>query len=191
MKQIGMMLALLVIVALIMVPLTACEAMQGPAGPQGGQGPQGEPGPAGPQGEQGPQGEPGPAGPQGPAGPEGPAGPMGPAGSMGPNAQIVVVDDTGYAVCYIATGDVSYLVNVYGSNFFPGDRVNLTMCEDDTVLAEDILVNDCGAFVASATITWPTPTQPFAVKAWVDDGDGVFDAGDKLWASWPLSIYWI
>jgi hypothetical protein len=110
---------------------------------------------------------------------------------MGPNAQIVVADDTGYAVCYLQTGDISYDIYVYGSNFIPGDRVNLTMCEDDTILEENILVNACGAFMASVTVTWPTPTQPFAVKAWVDDGDGVFDAGDELWASWPLRIYWI
>lgn len=84
----------LLIIALVMVPLTACEGPQGPKGPQGPAGPAGPAGPQGPagppgmaggeQGPAGPQGEQGPAGPQGPEGPRGSTGPQGPMGMPGP-----------------------------------------------------------------------------------------------------------
>ena len=59
MKKAVKIVAFLVVIALLVVPLTACTTGQGPQGPQG---------PAGPQGLQGLQG---PQGPQGPAGDEG------------------------------------------------------------------------------------------------------------------------
>jgi len=77
----------LTVLALIIVPLAACEGLQELAGPQGPAGPQGLQGPAGPQGlqgEQGSSGPPGPAGPQGPAGAQGEQGLQGPAGPVGP-----------------------------------------------------------------------------------------------------------
>jgi hypothetical protein len=98
MRTAAKILALLVILALIVVPLAACEGEQGPAGPQGQTGPAGPAGPAGdpgppgrPGGEQGPQGEPGPQGDPGPAGPAGPrglTGPTGPRGLQGPPGTI-------------------------------------------------------------------------------------------------------
>lgn len=94
MKTAVKIVALLAIVALIMVPLAACDGTtqgekgdtgltgaQGPQGPAGSQGPRGLTGPAGPQG---PQGEPGPQGEQGPAGPQGLRGSTGPMGLQGP-----------------------------------------------------------------------------------------------------------
>ncbi|GAI21685.1 unnamed protein product, partial [marine sediment metagenome] len=48
-------------------------------------------------------------------------------------------------------------------------------------------VNACGAFKVSVLIT-SAMVGVVSVKAWVDDGDGVFDADDELWACWPLYI---
>jgi hypothetical protein len=124
----------------------------------------------------------GPAGPQGPTGLQGAAGPQGP---IGPNAQIVVSSEYPYAtVVYISP------VWVLGSNFTPGDYVHLTMCQYNHIVKENILVNDCGAFVVKVDL----PPQAMitldvvALKAWVDDGDGVFDEADVLWACWPLVV---
>jgi hypothetical protein len=188
MKKASKIIGFLIIIALILVPLTACPGQQGEQGPQGPQGPQGEKGERGPIG---PPGETGPAGPTGPQGEEGPPGEQGEQGPPGPNAALFIVDGSGSAVCHISTMDVSVTFTVYGSNFEPGDTVHLTYCEDDELLVEDIDVNDCGVFEASATVEWPTSTNPFAVKAWVDDGDGHFDSGDELWACCPLEIHWI
>jgi hypothetical protein len=185
MKKAVKIVAFLVVIALILVPLTACQGLQGPQGPPGTQGPQGPTGPAGPTGEQGP------AGPAGPEGEEGPPGEQGEPGPAGPNAALFITDGSGDAICYIATGATSVTFYVYGSNFDPDDSVHLTYCQNDEILVEDINVNACGVFKVSATIHWPTPTNPFAVKAWVDDGDGHFDSGDELWACCPLEIYWI
>jgi hypothetical protein len=84
MKRASKIIVFLVIIALLLVPLAAC---QGAKGPQGDPGPTGEQGPPGDVGPRGPQGQPGPTGPAGPAGTvaglQGPAGPAGPAGSPG------------------------------------------------------------------------------------------------------------
>jgi len=212
MKKIGAIIAFLIVISLLMVPLAACEGPQGPTGdpgPTGAQGPQGDQGPMGPPGRAG--GEPGPPGPQGDpglqglvgpqgdegekgdTGPAGPMGPPGPPGPVGPNATIVVMDAGSYAVlCYIWTTAQDYDIVVYGSNFVPADSVHLTICETDIVLAQDITVNVCGAFSVPLTVASPAPPHntPVAIKAWVDDGDSVFDAGDVLWACWPIHIYW-
>jgi hypothetical protein len=188
MKKAVKIVAFLVVIALILVPLTACQGPQGPQGPAGLQGPQGEKGDPGPTGA---PGETGPAGPAGPQGEEGPPGEQGEPGPAGPNAALIITDGSGDAICYISTGATSVTFYVYGSNFDPDDSVHLTYCEDNEILVEDINVNACGVFKVSATIHWPTPTNPFAVKAWVDDGDGHFDSGDELWACCPLEIYWI
>ncbi len=212
MKKIGAIVAFLIVISLLIVPLAACEGPQGPTGdpgPTGAQGPQGDQGPQGPRGAgggaTGPAGPEGPAGPQGPAGPEGPqgeqgltgpagpSGPPGPQGSAGPNATIVVMDAASYNVfCYLFTTQQDYDIVVYGSNFVYLDNVHLTICENNTVLALNIAVNNCGAFSQALTIATPAPPHntPVAIKAWVDDGDGVFDAGDELWACWPIHVYW-
>ncbi len=59
MKNAAKIFCFLVIIALLLVPLTACPTGQGPAGPTG---------PAGPPGQPGPRGPAGPPGKQGPAG---------------------------------------------------------------------------------------------------------------------------
>ena len=64
MKKAGKVLAFLIILALIVVPLTACE---GPPGASGAPGPQGPQGPAGPEGPSGPPGREGKQGPLGAA----------------------------------------------------------------------------------------------------------------------------
>ncbi len=187
MRKVVKIVAFLVVIALLVVPLTACPGQQGPQGPPGPAGPQGE------KGEQGPTGSPGDTGPAGPAGPEGDEGPPGPEGDQGPpgpNAALFITDGNGDAICYIFTTGTSVNFYVYGSNFDSDDTVHLTYCEDDTVLYEDIDVNACGVFKVPATIDWPTSPNLFAVKAWVDDGDGHFDAGDELWACCPLEIWW-
>jgi len=181
MKRAGKIIAFLIIVALIVVPLTACPGPQGSGGPAGPAGPQGEKGERGPMGPPGESGVRGVVGPEGPAGPTGPAGPAGADGPVGPNAQIVVADYGNDAIVGYASG-----VLVLGSNFVPGDRVNLTICVDDTLVAEDILVNECGAF--NQPVSLPVLSLPVvSLKAWVDDGDGHFDSGDELWACWPIT----
>jgi len=180
MKKAGKIIAFLIIIALIVVPLTACPGQQGSQGPAGPAGPQGEKGERGPMGPPGTDGARGPVGPAGPEGPEGPAGEDGAAGAGGP--QIVVVEPSyaGYAIVGYA-----HSVWVLGSGFEPGDSVHLTICEDDTILEEDLEVNDCGAFFEPVTL--PTLSLPVvSLKAYVDDGDGHFDSGDELWASWPI-----
>ena len=133
----------------------------------------------------------------GPEGDRGLMGPQGPAGEGMENATIVVTanaDDTVIVYLY-ATG--SYSINVYGSNFTPNDYVHLTICTDNTVLAENILVNGCGAFARIAILLVPSTNGGvvvtegiWSVKAWVDDGDGAWDAEDELWACWPLYVDW-
>jgi hypothetical protein len=125
---------------------------------------------------------------------------QGSRGPAGPNATIVVAyynpggSDT---VITEFTGYITFPIIVYGSNFVPGQHVNLTICENDIVLAENITVNACGAFVTTS-ITLDeladggvvVPEGMLSVKAYVDDGDGVFGAGDELWACWPLEVNW-
>ncbi len=108
MKRASKIIVFLLIIALIVVPLAACQGLQGPQGdpgPTGPQGPQGDMGPRGPQGQPGPAGPAGPAGtepgPQGPVGPAGATGPQGIAGASGPQisttwANIVVADEPPY-----------------------------------------------------------------------------------------------
>ncbi len=204
MKKIGIIIAFLIVISLLLVPLAACEGPRGPqgdVGPTGAQGPQGDVGPPGPRGqaggEQGPAGPPGPAGPQGPQGPQGPKGDTGPAGAMGmigpkgpagPNATIVALDGSGN----VKAKYQSFLW-VIGSNFNPGDYVNLTVCTDDfplTVAVGEIVVNECGAFIwYMLDVQVPeTLLEVVSLKAWVDvDKDG-FDADDVLWACWPLYV---
>lgn len=147
MKKAGKIIAFLIIIALIVVPLTACPGPQGPQGPQGPAGPQGE------KGERGPMGPPGDPGARGPAGPEGPQGPPGPAGTGGGGAEIEINSlpwwsyneyGYGYAVCtvplsfYWDSGDAEYYayagLTISGSCFEPGDHVEITVCENNTTV---------------------------------------------------------
>jgi hypothetical protein len=163
MKKAGKIIAFLIIIALIVVPLVACQGPQGDTGPQGPAGPQGEKGergPAGPQGEQGARGIPGPQGEQGEPGEDGKDG-------SGSTAQIVCLRDGywegpygyewyGYATCDIPTYDGYTWVDVAGSGFEPGEEIVLTVCDGLYVLwvydsenDEDVMeieANDCGAF---------------------------------------------
>jgi hypothetical protein len=76
---------------------------------------------------------------------------------------------------------------VCGSNFVPGALVHLTICAHDTVLVENIKVNECGAFKVDVVIT-EAMVGEVSLKAWVDNGNNKFDAGDVLWACWPLCV---
>jgi len=107
MKKAGKIIAFLIIIALIVIPLTACPGQQGSTGTQGSMGPQGE------KGERGPRGAPGDPGPRGPIGPEGSPGPEGPQGPAGGAAQIVVaLTDVDIEVDVIGGADV--VTDVYG-----------------------------------------------------------------------------
>lgn len=209
MKKIGVIIAFLIVISLLLVPLAACQGPQGPQGPKGPEGPagpKGEEGPPGPPGRAG--GEPGPAGPAGPQGEPGPQGEQGkrglpgamglpgssgPPGPAGPDATIVVVDLIDrFIITYVHTTEMYLDIGVYGSNFIPGDYVHLTYCETDEVIHENATVNECGAFYVfpeGSIDVSGGESEPFAVKAYVDDGDGVFDSDDELWACWPMQIY--
>ena len=179
MKKAGKIIAFLIIIALIVVPLTACPGQQGPVGPAGPAGPQGE------KGERGPMGPPGEAGPRGPRGPEGPAGPPGATGAKGPagtSAEIVVTrigyfdvpganGPFGYATCEIPFSEGSWAeFEIYGSCFEPGDKVTISVCDENIVLrlmvyvdgegyeswydSDYVIANECGAFRVKATIVY-------------------------------------
>jgi hypothetical protein len=169
MKKAGKIIAFLIIIALIVVPLTACPGQQGTQGPAGPAGPQGE------KGERGPMGPPGDTGARGPVGPAGPEGPRGPAGEdgAGTTAQIVVSDwayfyigyypdgygySFGYTTSEVDAYDGYHWLDVAGSGFEPGEEIVITICEDKYVLwlydyeeeeyVTEITANDCGAFYA-------------------------------------------
>jgi hypothetical protein len=216
MKKAGKIIAFLIIIALIVVPLTltGCPGQQGPQGPAGPAGPQG------PKGDRGPMGPPGDPGQRGPAGPEGPPGPQGepgPAGT-GSTADIVVNNyggytyGYGYAICslpleyYYDEGDEDWYAYAYltvsGSCFDPGDRVYITVCDEDNIIPlayydEDeeewvirdyAIANDCGAFFAEFAIDtyygyWdvnPDRDKPVSIQAWV---------GGDMMANYPLFLY--
>ncbi len=230
MKILSKLFVILMILALVLVPVTACtgsegpqgtkgpagpQGLTGPQGPAGPTGPQGPDGPAGPQGEQGPAGSQGPvglqgtqgsagtAGPQGPVGPAGPQGAAGPQGTVGPQGkqgppgpirQIVVTWDPSDHDIFFGPMSALGTVEVYpgqririkGSCFDPDDTIIITICENDTFLAEAV-ANNCGAFKVLATLPGVPPLlhEPVSIKAWVDtDGDGVYEKQ----ASWPVDI---
>jgi hypothetical protein len=188
MKKAGKIIAFLIIVALIVVPLTACPGPQGPAGPAGPAGPQGEKGERGPIG---PPGDPGARGMRGPEGPQGEQGEPGEDADVPLDAQIVVCNPTwespfhGYwPVCAVGYYEPSTAyVAITGSCFPPNKLVTITYC-DENIFWEEKLANECGAF----TIWTYVPYELFldwdgdtiSVRAWVDD---------VLYANWPLYIY--
>jgi hypothetical protein len=205
MKKAGKIIAFLIIIALIVVPLTACPGQQGPAGPAGPAGPQGE------KGERGPMGPPGDTGAMGPRGPEGPEGPAGAAGEDGTgaaiplDAQIVVcyedwVDSYGYGYVPICEVETGTNVAVLGSCFPPNTWVTVTFCDENWVWFEDY-TNDCGAFVYVTSIPdWfgygYYNYDVMSIRAWVDAswfwddyyyGYYVYDG--EMYANWPLFFY--
>jgi hypothetical protein len=161
MKKAAKLLALFIIITLLVVSVAACAGAPGATGATGA------------------------AGAAGPAGATGATGPQGPAG---PNAQIIASDGSGHAICSVhITMHMSTSIAVCGSNFVPGALVHLTICEHDTVLVENVKVNECGAFKADVVITEAMAGE-VSLKAWVDNGNNKFDAGDVLWACWPLCV---
>jgi hypothetical protein len=129
MKRASKLILFLVIIALIIVPLAACQGPQGPKGdpgPAGAVGPIGETGPAGPPGR--PSDEPGPMGPMGPAGPQGPAGPAGPAGAQGaPGEQGPQIAATWADIFWDIMSEVYNIDGVIG----PFDVVDVTVYDYD------------------------------------------------------------
>jgi hypothetical protein len=215
MKKAGKIIAFLIIIALIIVPLTACPGQQGPQGPAGPAGPQGE------KGERGPMGPPGDPGARGPVGPEGPEGPPGPAGAagVGGGPQIVVLSfmdyyGYGYATCDFNCGSGYAWFDIAGSGFEPGEEIVITVCDDYYVLwlydyeddyyKYEITANDCGAFYAEFLVDdyygyWEDILDndcPVSIRAWinysldeVDEDLYVVDDGDMV-ASWPGWFWW-
>ena len=189
MKKAGKIIAFLIIIALIVVPLTACPGQQGPSGPAGPAGPQGEKGERGPMGAPGTDGIRGMVGPEGPTGPTGPTGSTGPQGEIGPTAQIVVTWDEnffyyGYGYNAICGVDYTYgdgYISILGSGFPPGELVTITYCDED-IFWDDEYANSCGAFVINTSVQsgfvdWFDDV--ITVRAWVDG---------ELMATWPLYI---
>jgi hypothetical protein len=205
MKKAGKIIAFLIIIALIVVPLVACQGPQGPAGPAGPAGPQGE------KGERGPLGPPGDPGAVGPRGPEGPEGPQGPAGEDGTgadiplDAQIVVCYwdwDDYYGYGYSAICEVEYdtPVAILGSCFPPNTYVTVTFCDQDWVWFE-VETNECGAFVYNTYIPWwfgygYYDYDVMSIRAWVnaswawdDYMYGYYVSSGEMYANWPLFFY--
>jgi hypothetical protein len=200
MKKAGKIIAFLIIVALIVVPLVACQGPQGEQGPAGPQGVQGEKGERGPMG---PPGDPGARGPVGPQGDPGPQGEPGPAGT-GTTAEIVVsayyfFDSYGYAIVTLGFYDFVY---ISGSCFGKNDKVYITVCdknyvvgdlyyydesEEEWVYRDYVIANDCGAFSVQAWIGmyyyepedyyfygywYPTLNKTISVRAWTHPSFG-------------------
>jgi hypothetical protein len=170
MKKAGKIIAFLIIIALIVVPLTACP------GPQGDQGPQGPAGPAGEKGERGPMGPPGETGARGMVGPAGPAGAQGEKGEPGEDGVGTIADIVvnscrwlsnynygyGYSVCsvplryYYDLGDDDWYaeaaLSITGSCFEPGAEVTITVCDDDTAIPMWFLDEDTQNWTATDTL---------------------------------------
>ena len=195
MKKAAKITACLLILALLVVPLTACPT-PGTSGGQGPAGPQGE------KGERGPMGPPGPAGPMGLRGPVGPAGPPGPPGSDASvplDAQIVVgqqlevitglmvtteavgvtgttdtvvtavtpVTTTTFNTIWLATPGQDVVIKGSGFDDVVGETVVISICEDN-LYWEEVIVNECGAFEIDTTVPTDISLGPVSVRAWVD-----------------------
>jgi len=214
MKKAGKIIAFLIIIALIVVPLTACPGQQGPQGPSGPAGPQGA------KGERGPMGPPGDAGARGMVGATGATGSQGERGEqgeIGPVAQIVINSlpwksnstyGYGYAICSVPlwfySEDAEAAFTISGSNFPANTDVVITVCEDDTVLPVSYLyyddgwswgtftgsieTNDCGAFYG---LFWFDSFHGYWDISAGDDASVSVKAwvDDELYASYPLYIY--
>ena len=202
MKKAGKILAFLIILALIVVPLTAC---QGPPGATGAGGPQG------PQGIPGPEGSAGPPGPEGDTGPAGPAGPEGPEGPPGPPRQIVV--STYYDYYYNGPPPLVAITEVYtgmevlvsGSCFDLTEDVEITICgkhwfwveeKEQTYVYEIYIDKDCGAFAAWVRVPYYEWFEDNFGMPEEDNGYGWWILGVKaevdgeIQASWPLVVWY-
>lgn len=171
MKTAAKLLTILLILALILVPLAACDQLKGekgdqgdpgPAGPKGDVGPQGPRGQRGAEGPVGPQGPVGPTGPQGETGPAGPTGPTGPAGEPGSTSQIVVCLYGEYLPAVGATfaeynpdtrefGEYDALA-ILGAGFEPSETVTITICDENCYWAS-ATADACGAFWVQVDLT--------------------------------------
>jgi hypothetical protein len=187
MKKLNKVLIILTILALVLIPTVSC------AGPQGVPG---LTGPAGPQGATGPAGPAGPPGATGPAGLEGAEGPQGPQGLPGPPRQIVVTwdyeDMAPWHNFAVVEAEPRQSIRIKGSGFSYRDIVTISICENNTVLVEEVLANRCGAFEVYTQLPRSSVTGygPVTVRAWlnaeISDDDEV-TKGD-LQATWPLDI---
>ena len=199
MKKAGKIIAFLIIIALIVVPLTACA---GPPGASGAPGPMGPQGPAGAPGKQGP---PGSEGEPGLMGPRGFPGEDGEDGDLGPVAQLVVCmhwEDDGwglYPACSAYPGQPMFIL---GACFPPDEWVTITICDENCVWVDEVKTNDCGAFLIPEIAIFDMPDEDqlddllddycgdvVSVRAWIDaeiDDGKVVDG--ELWANWPLVI---
>ena len=198
MKKAGKIVAFLIIIALIVVPLAAC---QGPPGATGA------PGPMGPQGIPGPEGPSGPPGPEGDTGSKGDPGSQGDPGEPGGNQQIVVAAHYDfYGADYYECPTIisvynSTFVIVAGSCFDLTEDVEITICgehwfwvdekEEDTRYVKGVWIDkDCGAFAISCWLPgWE----------WFEDNFGALEDGywtvgvkaevdGEVQASWPLVV---
>jgi len=196
MRKIGKLVAFLIILALIVVPLTACPGQQGSQGPAGPAGPQGE------KGERGPMGPPGETGMRGPVGPKGPEGPAGPAGADGSGTVATIVvsyyDDPPmwYAISVVYP---NMYVMVSGACFNTHDDIVVELCGEEwfTVCEEDI--SPCGAFCYGKMVTLQVPSwtwfydefgEPYGYGYGYEEwnvGVKAYQDGE-LKACWPLII---
>ena len=82
-----------------------------------------------------------------------------------------------FATVYAVPGKY---VRVKGAGFYPGKRVNFTICEEDKKIRETAVANKCGAF--EVIIKLPASISAYNVvslKAWIDE---------KPQAAWPLDL---
>jgi len=140
MRILGKIFIALTVLALLLVPLAACEGTDGFPGPEG------PAGPAGPEGSQGPEGPAGPAGPEGPAGIAGPPGPEGATGTPGPPGMSFVLLDP-FAINNLTVNDDTILGNdcatdtltVTAESFFNCDVTLGSDNADDVTFLGDIV----------------------------------------------------
>jgi hypothetical protein len=170
-KTAAKLLTLLLILAIILVPLAACDQFKGdkgdpgdmgPAGPKGDPGPQGPRGRVGPEGPVGPTGPQGSVGPQGDTGPAGPTGPTGPQGEPGPTSQIVVCLSDEYLLAIGSTyvdynpGNKTVVecdpLVITGAGFEPDELVVISICDENCFWAS-VTADDCGAFWVAVDLT--------------------------------------
>jgi len=138
MKKAGKIIAFLIIIALIVVPLAACAAGQGPTGPQGPQGP------PGPQGEPGPRGAPGKSGVMGIPGEEGEPG----EAFVGKIGTADVADDA------VTSAKIDEADGTTLQDTSTGSGVKTGHIQDDAVTADKIADGAVGALaIADGSIT--------------------------------------
>ncbi len=198
MKNAGKIIAFLIIIALIVIPLTACPGTQGPVGPQGPQGPQGEKGARGPIG---PAGDQGPRGPQGPQGDPGPRGPEGAPGT-GSAATIVVHWLEGTCPPFAGATTAAYpgmYVIVTGACFDPNEDIVVELCGYEWFVIDEERIEPCGAFCYGKTGEVRVPEWdwfysyfgwPYGYGYWYEEwniGVKAYQHGELV-ACWPLII---